>query len=213
VNSGATPIAKNVRRSNEIWAQRSTADVSEDESTFPQFGINPREFPERQASAFESGLTHVRIRISKTVPSRVVLEFGDAISGISRVICTGPLKLLGRRACLGLVGRRRPHQAYLKVLIATNSDLYLAAHVGTLRPALSLLERECNLLFSELRSPIGRGFVVQFGRCWAMFTRFVASAGFVARGGQFGKCYCSTTRIVYETFRFDLDDAENNVMA
>jgi hypothetical protein len=32
VNSGRTPIAKDVRWSNEIWAQRSSADVSEDES-------------------------------------------------------------------------------------------------------------------------------------------------------------------------------------
>src|SRR5262249_44648497 len=32
-------------------------------------------------------------------------------------------------------------------------DAHLAAHVGNLRPALSLLERECNLLFSERRSP------------------------------------------------------------
>src|ERR1700758_2572505 len=31
---------KNVRWSNEIWAQRSSADVGEDESSFPQFGIS-----------------------------------------------------------------------------------------------------------------------------------------------------------------------------
>ncbi len=30
---------KKVQWSNEIWAQRSSADVGEDESSFPQFGI------------------------------------------------------------------------------------------------------------------------------------------------------------------------------
>src|SRR5262249_43466492 len=32
---------KNVRWSNETWAQRSSADLGEDESSFRQFGISP----------------------------------------------------------------------------------------------------------------------------------------------------------------------------
>src|SRR5262249_61304296 len=39
VSSGGTPIAKKRTVIQEIWAQRSSADVSEDESRFPQFSI------------------------------------------------------------------------------------------------------------------------------------------------------------------------------
>jgi hypothetical protein len=46
VNSGGTSNAKNVRWSNEIWAQRSSADVGKDESRFPQFGISSGIIPE-----------------------------------------------------------------------------------------------------------------------------------------------------------------------
>jgi hypothetical protein len=44
VNSSGTSNAKNVRWFNEIWAQRSSADVGKDESRFPQFGISEHSY-------------------------------------------------------------------------------------------------------------------------------------------------------------------------
>jgi hypothetical protein len=80
VNSSGTSIAKKVPWSNEIWAQRSSADVGQDESSSPQFGI-----------------------IGFAESAALVLRFGREIAGVM------PLGQLFFRPPAGAVDQHRPH--------------------------------------------------------------------------------------------------------